>query len=223
MRGNDRVRHCPKCNLNVYNIAGMSSAEVEHLVRNHEGLLCGRLYRRSDGTTLTKNCPVGFRAAVRRISRIAGAALSAVMGTTLAVAQNTSQTEPHLVRIAPSKGRLSVLVVDPSGALISNASVSLVNKISGSKIVGRTDKTGRFQFSDLRAGSYALEAESAGFQAGRMPVSVSGSEIHDVQLTLEIGDVEMGAIVLVDGVMIESVPLSESLSRTLNHIDDPLE
>jgi hypothetical protein len=72
MVGNDRVRHCAECNLNVYNFAEMSSAEVEELIANREGRLCARFYQRRDGTILTKDCPVGFQMKVRRISRSYG-------------------------------------------------------------------------------------------------------------------------------------------------------
>jgi hypothetical protein len=80
MTGNDRVRFCDSCNLNVYNLSGMSKNEAETLVGNSEGRLCVRFYRRADGTILTKNCPVGLRAVRRRVSRIAGSIVSAVLG-----------------------------------------------------------------------------------------------------------------------------------------------
>jgi len=65
MSGDDRVRHCAACDKQVYNFAAMTGAEAEALIRKHEGRLCGRLYRRADGTVLTADCPVG-RGIVRR-------------------------------------------------------------------------------------------------------------------------------------------------------------
>ena len=50
--------------MNVYNLSEMSQPEAEGLLRSHEGRLCVRYYQRSDGTILTKDCPVGT-AAVR--------------------------------------------------------------------------------------------------------------------------------------------------------------
>lgn len=60
MYGNDRMRHCRECKLNVYNLSGMSREEAENLVMNAEGRLCVRFYRRLDGTIITENCPVGW-------------------------------------------------------------------------------------------------------------------------------------------------------------------
>jgi hypothetical protein len=79
MIGNDRSRFCGQCNLNVYNLSGMSRAEAEHLISNNEGNLCIRYYRRADGSVLTQDCPVGLRAIKRRLSNIRRSIASAVL------------------------------------------------------------------------------------------------------------------------------------------------
>jgi hypothetical protein len=80
MVGDERMRYCGQCSLHVYNLSGMTKREAETLVANAEGRLCVRYYRRADGSILTRNCPVGLRAVKQRVTRIAGAALSAVLG-----------------------------------------------------------------------------------------------------------------------------------------------
>lgn len=80
MSGNESVRFCAQCSLNVYNLSGMTRKEAETLVTNSEGRLCVRFYRRADGTILTGNCPVGLRALKRRFSRVTNALLSSVLG-----------------------------------------------------------------------------------------------------------------------------------------------
>jgi len=77
MRGDERVRFCERCSLNVYNLSAMTRREAERLVVRSEGQLCVRFYRRADGTTLTRNCPVGLRALKRRVSRVASAVAAA--------------------------------------------------------------------------------------------------------------------------------------------------
>jgi len=78
----ERVRFCTQCRMNVYNLSEMTQPEAEGLLRSHEGRLCVRYFQRSDGTILTKDCPVGT-AAVRmnmiRRSRSA-AALTLLIG-----------------------------------------------------------------------------------------------------------------------------------------------
>ena len=79
MVGDERVRFCGQCSLNVYNLSAMTKSDAERLVSQTEGRLCVRYYRRSDGTILTDNCPVGLRALKRRLSRIASASISATL------------------------------------------------------------------------------------------------------------------------------------------------
>ena len=94
MSGDERVRFCKECNLHVYNISEMKSSEVQALIADTEGRICARLYRRTDGTVLTKDCPVGLRAIRRRASRIAGAALTALLSLcTVAVGQSKKEQD----------------------------------------------------------------------------------------------------------------------------------
>ena len=77
MFGDERVRFCAQCKLNVYNLSEMTKAEAEILIARAEDRLCIRYYRRRDGSILTQNCPVGLRAIKRRLSRVASAVGSA--------------------------------------------------------------------------------------------------------------------------------------------------
>jgi hypothetical protein len=80
MYGNERMRFCADCKLNVYNLSDMTRQEAENLIVSSEGRLCVRFFRRTDGTILTKNCPVGWQAVKRRVSRVGAAAFSVVAG-----------------------------------------------------------------------------------------------------------------------------------------------
>jgi hypothetical protein len=80
MIGSDRVRFCGQCSLNVYNLSGLTRSDAETLIAGTEGRLCVRFYRRSDGSIITKDCPVGLRAIRRRVSYVARAISSMVLG-----------------------------------------------------------------------------------------------------------------------------------------------
>src|SRR6185295_16447527 len=93
MHGDDRVRFCDDCKLNVYNLSAMSRPEAELLIREKEGRLCGMLYRRRDGTVLTRDCPVGLaraRAAAARTVNLAGTLLITLVCGALALAGRTT-------------------------------------------------------------------------------------------------------------------------------------
>ena len=80
MAGDNRKRYCGECKLNVYNLSGMTKAEAENLLTNSEGRLCVRFYKRSDGTVLTQDCPVGWAAFKKRVSKTAAACASLIFG-----------------------------------------------------------------------------------------------------------------------------------------------
>jgi hypothetical protein len=78
MTGDERKRFCGQCKLNVYNISSMTLPEAEKLVADAEGKVCLRMYRRTDGTVITKDCPVGVAAKIKRnVQRYAGVACAA--------------------------------------------------------------------------------------------------------------------------------------------------
>lgn len=87
MTGDNQVRFCSHCRLNVYNLSEMPREEAEELVRTREGRLCVRFYRRHDGTVLSRDCPVGIRALkqrlVRGVAALAGLLVAMVSGTLL--------------------------------------------------------------------------------------------------------------------------------------------
>ncbi len=95
MVGDERARFCDRCSLHVYNLSGMTRREAEALVTNAEGRLCVRYYSRPDGTILTQNCPVGLRAIRQKVTRVAGAFLSAVLSFLTGVGLNFSFTDRH--------------------------------------------------------------------------------------------------------------------------------
>lgn len=111
MRGNERVRFCGECSMNVYNLSNMTKRDAEALITNTEGRLCVRYYHRSDGSILTKNCPVGLQAFKRRVSGISKAIASSVLsffaGIAVLAGLETAQssldaaTEADLNLIAP--------------------------------------------------------------------------------------------------------------------------
>lgn len=103
MRGDDRVRFCEQCRLNVYNLSDMPRREAEKLVAEHEGRLCVRFYRRTDGTVLTDNCPIGLRAARRQLRRVISgyAALLAMLVTAAGLSAGRNGRVPRLRNVQP--------------------------------------------------------------------------------------------------------------------------
>lgn len=117
MTGDDRVRHCAQCNLNVYNLSAMAADEAAAFLQAREGRTCVRLYRRLDGTVLTRDCPVGLRAArikaAKAAGRIAAAAALLLSGGLAAATGSREQRMPRLAGMRPFSTIRAWLVPGP--------------------------------------------------------------------------------------------------------------
>ena len=118
MRGDDRVRFCDSCSKSVYNLSDLTAAEATALIRESEGRLCVRLYRRADGTVLTADCPVGLRHALRRrLLRLAtvGVVIFATLRSGLCALREGSR--PTAPPPGPDRSRRDALRLDRLGLL----------------------------------------------------------------------------------------------------------
>jgi hypothetical protein len=105
MVGDDRVRYCGQCEKNVYNLSTLPRADAEAFLVEREGTVCVRMYKRSDGTVLTADCPVGVRR--RRRRRVAVAALG---GGLMAAAASMGSRSTVMGGIAPATmGKVAVM------------------------------------------------------------------------------------------------------------------
>ncbi|HEX8284080.1 MAG TPA: carboxypeptidase-like regulatory domain-containing protein [Pyrinomonadaceae bacterium] len=222
MEGDDRVRFCRMCELHVYNVSELTRAEAESLVARTEGRLCARLYRRADGTVLTKDCPTGLRAARRRVGRAAGAAFAAVLslcGVTFGQDGQGKSQRPDACESGAAKvtrvlktgkgSSLKGVVLDPNGAFVANVSVTLTDAKTKRKFTAVTSSEGAFELAALPAGVYQVEAGSPGFQTLRMThLAVAADEAVALDLTLNTLNVEVE--VMVGVVAVDDMRPSES-------------
>ena len=206
MNGDERVRHCNSCQLNVYNIAEMSRAEAENLIASREGRLCLRLYKRADGTILTKDCPVGLRAFQKRAARMAGAALATILGlfsVSFAQKDDKKAVDASKIKITRAVSQETVLrgtILDPNGAVVSGAEILLFkDKVKVAAI--KSDDNGDYQFSSLAPGIYVLEARGiAGFKPYKIKnLKINDNESSNMDISLEIdGDTILLGVIAED-------------------------
>ncbi len=133
MYGNDRKRFCGDCKLNVYNLSDMTRQEAENLLMNSEGRLCVRFFRRADGTVLTKNCPVGWQAVKRRVSRVATAVFSMITGVFGGIfAFSIFEERPQYEEVGSIVTSAPLIVGDVAPQYIENRS----NEVKGEYVFG---------------------------------------------------------------------------------------
>jgi hypothetical protein len=200
MTGDSRVRHCQECKLNVYNISEMTRSEAERLIASREGRLCVRFYRRADGTILTRDCPRGLQVLIRRVSRVAGAALSAMMTVGAAFGQTSAQPNPQKTnsQATPKPAQLALTVVDPQGAILQGARVLLLDERSKTKVVIVTDSVGAVSVS-ANPGPYVLRVELPGFKANRQTIALTSSTTTTLQVRLQVTGEQTVGVAIVGG------------------------
>ena len=210
MPGDERVRFCGQCHLNVYNISALTRKQAEKLIAETEGRLCAKLYRRADGTIITRDCPIGIRAFKRRVSHVASAALGAIIGIFANQSsvwaedghENCKHYTARIVRLQTTQTTALILgtVSDVMGARISSAKVTMVNEENKREYASKTDAEGKYRFSSLPAGSYSIVVESPGFAPFRKKaLKINEDEALQLDLTMQVGSMG-GAAFLPKGI-----------------------
>ncbi len=86
MEGDDAVRFCRHCQMHVYELSAMTTAQVDELLATAKGRLCARIYQRADGTVITSDCAEGRRRARRRRTIVGlGAGVASVLSAAVAI------------------------------------------------------------------------------------------------------------------------------------------
>lgn len=239
MAGDDRVRFCDLCNLNVYNIARLSRKEAEALIANTEGRICARLYRRADGTIITKDCPVGLRAIRRRAAKFAGAVFATIMSlssSSIVVGQKPSAKDKSsckqqvtIVRklsdSASDNGGIAGTVVDPNGAVVAGAKVIVNNRKTKNSYETESSGDGSFLIAGLTPGGYDLGIKAPGFKRLEVAaVTLAEKETVSLEVVLlaDANATTMGIIGIGDTSLLETTTpgatmFSGDLIRRLPH------
>ncbi len=96
-------------------------------------------------------------------------------------------TSPARAQSATTGG-LTGVVTDPSGGVISGATVTLTNNGTGAIRTATTDASGNYKFSLIPPGAYSLKFEAPGFKTSTVPsVTVNVTETPVLNEKLEIG------------------------------------
>lgn len=232
MSGDERVRSCDLCHLQVYNIARLTRSEVAALISSTEGRICARLYRRADGTIITKDCPVGLRAVRRRVAAIAGAVFASIVGLcSVASGQKPSQKDKDACRqqVTVSRsdsqtgpGQISGTILDPMGATIPGVTITLISSDKNVPITEtKSDADGSFKISGLPAGLYRLEVQAARFKSLAITdIELTNKDSIKVDATMFFGQATVTVGILGGQELLITTPInitifSEDLIRRL--------
>src|SRR5258708_15219272 len=115
-------------------------------------------------------------------------------------------------------GRIVGTVVDPTGAVIPNATVTLSNQDTGAIIKVTTNGNGQYRADTLRPGNYQLKIEAPGLQtivSNGNVVTVDNATVVDI--TMRVGSTSDTVIVSSASPLVDTT--SSSLGEVLNAHD----
>jgi hypothetical protein len=116
--------------------------------------------------------------------------------------------------------RLEGTVQDPTGALVPNAKLTLVNVKTQARIEGSSDVGGNFVFASVLPGTYDLTAEAAGFRKSSLSnIELNVGAIVSQTLKLEVGQTTESVVVQANTVSIQTTDSQVSRTITLRDID----
>ncbi len=226
MDGDERVRHCTLCSLNVYNFAEMTPIAVRDLLVRTEGRVCARLYRRADGTVITRDCPTGLRAMQQRASRAAAALIAALctlpafaLGRTCEKPQlkiHGSKVKLEIERVATPQPAVFTGVVDFGGPL-PGVTITVRNEASKRELRTITDAKGAFKIAALDDGLYRVEVTLAGFGSATLEhLQLKANEVTHASVALgsEGITITLGGLAI-DPVTINGTTFSHDIIKKL--------
>src|SRR5205807_5200328 len=86
-------------------------------------------------------------------------------------------------------GRILGRITDPTGALLANAKVELVNQDTGVSREAISDADGVYNFVEVPVGTYRLEFDLAGFKKNiRKDVLLQVNQVVTLNMTMQVGE-----------------------------------
>ena len=113
-------------------------------------------------------------------------------------------------------------VVDPAGATVPSAKLTLTDPATGSSRNAVTDATGNFRFLEVPPGTYTLSAQSSGFKVlTETNIVVAANETRDVgKLALAVGSLTESVTVLAEATPIQLASSEKSLGIDANQLEN---
>ena len=203
MQGDQQQRHCGACDKYVYDFSQMTARQIEALIAEKKGSLCGRFTRDANGKLITlpdfSDTPDSTR---RNRAPLAKAMVSALLSLGMPVASVLPVLAPQVVCAQqedktqlPTEGeataKLEGTVLDAQGAVIPNAKVTLKNQSTLLERGATTSTDGEYSFTNLKPGAYTLIVEANGFMRHQQDgVALNASQNLQLAITLHVSNTD---------------------------------
>ena len=127
---------------------------------------------------------------------------------------------PAWGQVSPT-GSISGTVVDPQGAVVSNASITAKNKATGESKTATSSDSGTYNIPAVPSGVYVVTVEMKGFKKTQITdVKVDVGTPSTVNVTLEIGGAEETVTIVGGGEVIQTQSATIGTTLTGRQITD---
>ena len=120
-----------------------------------------------------------------------------------------------------NKGAISGAVVDPNGAAVPGASVTVTNIGTGQKVTVTTSESGTFTVQSLDPVSYSVLVEAKGFKKAFLDkVKVDTASTAPANVTLETGSISEQVVVTAEAALVNTESGTTSQTITTRQLQD---
>jgi hypothetical protein len=123
--------------------------------------------------------------------------------------------------LALSAGQLGGYVVDPSGAVIAGANVTVVNPATGATMNARSDDSGRWMIANMPSGRVKITADAPGFNRTVREVNHEDGRPDEYNFALQVGSVSESVEVSAAAVRLESAQIGRDLKKNAAAPEQP--
>jgi len=124
---------------------------------------------------------------IRLFGRLSISATSAVLVALAFVIVQSAAMRPVCAQSTVSSGSIQGNVVDPSGASVPGAKVTVTNKDTGQTEKLTTSSAGVYSTVALTPGTYTVRVESANFKTAELTVTVAVGVVTPGNVQLQLG------------------------------------
>jgi hypothetical protein len=162
MTGDERARHCGKCDKTVFDLSVLTRAEAEALLAGQGAKMCGRYFQCHDGSIVLADCLVRRRRT--RLATVGAIAAAAVLtGGAIAARDNP---EPAVIEdvALPDKTEATLPIKDTASALDFDAHLERERAIErGVEQLREAMKRGDFKpYGEFLGGALSSDASYDG-------------------------------------------------------------
>lgn len=86
-----------------------------------------------------------------------------------------------------STGAIQGTVLDPGGAALTTATVTITSKATGAQITPQVNSSGAYNSGPLEPGEYLVRVEAAGFKSIELPITVQVGNVEPGTVKMELG------------------------------------